>query len=84
MKNMKSNPRFAICVKNSGYPASLELHKIYRVLSDKEAQTDGDLRVIDESGEDYLFPADYFILIDLPQTIVRALNKSFAQTPARM
>jgi hypothetical protein len=81
---MKSNPRFAICINNSGYPASLELHKIYRVLPDKEAQADGDLRVIDESGEDYLFPADYFILIDLPQTIVRALNKSFDQTPARM
>jgi hypothetical protein len=37
---------------------------------------------MDESGEDYLFPADYFIPIELPQTIVRALNKSFAQTPA--
>jgi hypothetical protein len=84
MKNMKSNPRFAICINNSGYPASLELHKIYRVLPDKEAQLDGDLRVIDESGEDYLFPSDYFILIDLPQTIVRALNKSFNQTAARM
>jgi hypothetical protein len=81
---MKANLRFAICIKNSGYPASLELHKIYRVLPDKEAQVDGDLRVIDESGEDYLFPADYFILVDLPQTIVRALNRSFAQTPARM
>ena len=57
---------------------------MYRVLPDKEAQADGDLRVIDESGEDYLFPADYFILIDLPQTIVRALNKSFAQPPAHM
>jgi len=42
------------------------------------------LRTIDDSGEDYLFPADYFILIDLPQAIVRALNKSFDQTPARM
>lgn len=83
MQTIKPKPRFAICIDNSGYPASLELHKIYRVLPDKQAQTDGDLRVIDESGEDYLFPADYFILIDLPQTIVRALNKSFAQTPAR-
>ena len=83
MRTTKSNPRFAICIDNREYPASLELHKIYRVLPDKAAQADGDLRVIDESGEDYLFPADYFILIDLPQTIVRALNKSFAQTPAR-
>ena len=82
MTNTKSTPRFAICVNNSEYPASLELHKIYRVLPDKDAQADSDLRIIDESGEDYLFPADYFIPIELPQTIVRALNKSFLRTPA--
>ncbi len=82
MKTSKSLPRFVICVDNSEYPASLELHKIYRVLADKDAQADGDLRVIDESGEDYLFPADYFIPIELSRTIVRALNKSFAQAPA--
>ncbi len=74
---------FVICVDNSEYPASLELHKIYRVIPDIEAQADGDLRIIDESGEDYLFPADYFIPIELPQTVVRALNKSFARTAAR-
>ena len=83
MKTTKSIPRFAICVDNSEYPASLELHKIYRVLSDKEAQADGDIRIIDESGEDYLFPSHYFIPIDLPQTIVRALNKSFVRPAAR-
>ena len=83
MRNTKSNPRFAICINNAEYPASLELHKIYRVMPDKQAQADGDLRIIDESGEDYLFPADYFVLVDLPQTVVRALNKSFAQAPAR-
>ena len=81
MKNIKS--RFAICINNREFPASLELHKLYRILPDKEAQADGDLRIIDESGEDYLFPADYFLLVDLPQTIVRALNKSFSQAPAR-
>ena len=77
MKTTKSASRFAVCVNNSEYPASLELHKIYRVLPDKDAQADNDMRIIDESGEDYLFPADYFIPIDLPQTIVRALNKSY-------
>ena len=82
MKNIKLTPRFAICIDNSEYPASLELHKIYRVLPDQEAQADGDMRIIDESGEDYLFPADYFIPVDLPQTTVRALNKSFAQSAA--
>jgi hypothetical protein len=82
MKTTKSTSRFVICVDNSEYPASLELHKIYRLIPDKNAQADGDLRVIDESGEDYLFPADYFLPIQLPQTIVRALNKSFARTAA--
>lgn len=82
MKNTKLTPRFAICIDNSEYPASLELHKIYRVLPDQEAQADGDMRIIDESGEDYLFSANYFIPVELPQTIVRALNKSFAQPAA--
>ena len=63
--------------------ANIPLHKIYRVIPDKDAQADGDLRIIDESGEDYLFPAEYFLPIPLPQTIVRALNKSFARTPAQ-
>jgi hypothetical protein len=63
---MKASPHFAICVDNSEYPASLELHKLYRVLPDQDAQADGDLRIIDESGEDYLFPAVYFV--ELPQT----------------
>jgi hypothetical protein len=70
-------PRFAICVGNSEYPASLELHKIYRVVPDKDAERDGDLRVIDESGEDYLYPAKYFVLIDLPQETEQILMDSF-------
>lgn len=82
MKTTKTTSRFVICMDNSEYPASLELHKIYRVIPDKQVQADGDMRVIDESGEDYIFPADYFIPIQLPRTIVRALNKSFAQTAA--
>jgi len=82
MKTTKSASRFVICVDNSEYPASLELHKIYRVLPDKNAQADGDMRIIDESGEDYLFPADYFVPIELPLTVVRALKKSYAQPVA--
>jgi hypothetical protein len=80
VETTESASRFVICVDNRQYPASLELHKLYRVIPDKGAQADGDLRIIDESGEDYLFPADYFILIELPQPVVRALNKSFART----
>ena len=58
--------RFALCLRNDGYPASLEVRKVYPVLptSAKEA---GFVRVIDESGEDYLYPADYFIVLELPQ-----------------
>jgi hypothetical protein len=74
-----SDLRFAICVDNSAYPVSLELRKIYPVVPDKDAERDGDLRVIDESGEDYLYPADYFVLVDLPRQTVRALTKSFTR-----
>jgi hypothetical protein len=81
MKTHKTvSPRFAICVNNSEYPASLELHKIYRVLPDNDAEQDGDLRVIDESGEDYLYPAGYFVVIEVPREAARALNKSFARS----
>ena len=72
--------RFAICINNSQYPASLELHKIYRVIPDQEAEQDDDLRVIDESGEDYLYPADYFVLLDLPRDVTAAIDESFASS----
>jgi hypothetical protein len=62
-----------MCVDNRGYPASLELHKIYRVLPDADAAAEGDLRVIDESGEDYLYSADRFVEIEPPQTVRRSL-----------
>jgi hypothetical protein len=73
-------PRFAICIDNREYPASLELHKVYRVLSDQEAEQDGDLRIIDESGEDYIYPASYFVLLELPRSTVMTLSK--AHSPA--
>lgn len=73
MKKQKEEVRFAVCVNNADYPASLELHKIYRVLPDEDAEVDGDMRVIDESGEDYLYPAEYFVLIDLPQAVEKSL-----------
>jgi hypothetical protein len=74
----KSTNRFVICVNNSEYPASLELRKVYRFVPDLDAEHDGDLRVIDESGEDYLYPAIYFVTVEFPQKTVRALTKSFA------
>ncbi len=72
--------RFAICIDNSEYPASLELHKIYRMLPDEDAAKDGDVRVIDESGEDYLYPEKYFVVIEIPRETARALNKSLARS----
>ena len=68
--------QFAICLNNSEYPASLEMHKIYRVLPDDNAATDGDLRVIDESGEDYLYPADWFVIVALPMVVEQSLLKA--------
>jgi hypothetical protein len=74
MKLRKSRTtHFAVCVDNRGYPASLELHKIYRVLPDPDAAEEGDIRVIDESGEDYLYSADRFVEIEPPQTVRRSL-----------
>ncbi len=73
MEETEENIRFAVCVNNAEYPASLELHKIYRVLPDEDAEVDGDLRIVDESGEDYLYPADYFVLLELPQAVEKSL-----------
>jgi hypothetical protein len=67
--------RFAVCVQNKGYEASLERNKIYTVLPDEDAERDGDLRVIDESGEDYLFSADCFVAIEVPAPVRASLLK---------
>jgi len=71
----KTKTKFVICLNNSEYPASLELFKIYRVLPDPDAEIDGDLRVIDESREDYLFPAEYFAPVVLPETVEDAIRQ---------
>jgi hypothetical protein len=72
----KTSPRFVVCLRNSGYEASLEPRKIYQALSDQEAESHKMIRVIDESGEDYLFPAGLFSPISLPQTLVKELALS--------
>ena len=69
-------PRFAVCVRNEGYEASLERNKIYEVLLDDDAERDGDLRVVDESGEDYLFSADRFVAINVPSAVRTSLLKA--------
>ena len=64
---------WVVCVRNNGYEVSLERWKIYEVLPDPRAEQHNQLRVIDESGEDYLFPARYFAAIELPAAPRRAL-----------
>jgi hypothetical protein len=65
---------YVVCIDNSDYPASLELHKIYRVIEDEDAAADGDLRVIDESGEDYLYSAARFVSIEVPTAVKQSLE----------
>ncbi len=70
---MSTQHQFAICVQNEGYPASLELWKVYRVLPDDKSANHRLIRVVDESGEDYLYPQDYFLPIELPKAAEKAL-----------
>jgi len=58
--------RFVVCINNGEYPAALELNKIYQVVADAEIEADGEMRVIDESGEDYIYPAEWFVAVNLP------------------
>ena len=68
-----STARFVLCVRNKDYPASLELRKIYRLLPDDLATKHRQVRVIDESGEDYLYPEEYFVPIKLPPVAEKAV-----------
>ncbi len=70
---MANHPPFAICIRNAGYLASLELRKLYEVIDDPDAEQDGMIRVIDESGEDYLFPASMFVAAPLPAAVEDAV-----------
>ncbi len=72
----RSTPKFVVCIDNSEYPVSLELHKIYRVIADEAAAREGDLRIIDESGEDYLYPAEWFVAVELPRRVRGSLLRT--------
>ena len=69
---MKKQTKFAICINNTE-SEDLSLRKIYQILPDEKAAEVEYLRVIDDSGEDYLYPADYFLQIELPQEVEQAL-----------
>ena len=72
MADHADEPKFALCIRNDECE-DLELRKVYRVLPDGRAAEEGYVRVVDESGEDYLYPASYFIPLTLPQEAQAAL-----------
>ncbi len=72
-KNSGHTLQFALCLDNEGYQASLEVGKLYRVISDEEAAGHGYIRVVDESGEDYAFTANRFHVVRLPQSVGEVL-----------
>lgn len=76
MATRSTRKQFVVCLKNQGYEASLERRKIYQTLPDAEAARHKQIRVIDESGEDYLYPQSLFAPIELPQAIRRAVQAS--------
>ena len=65
-----------ICVNNADYPASLELHKVYQVISNDEVEKDGDVCIVDESGEDYIFSASRFVEIQLPVEVIQSFQNA--------
>jgi hypothetical protein len=79
---------FAVCINNKGYPASLEVGKLYRVIPDEEAERHGYLRVVDESGEDYAYSSERFFPLEIPTRLKRALrtvsvNRTLQRTSTR-
>jgi len=72
MKRSKLFSKFVVCIRNENCE-DLEPRKLYRVLPDEDAAAEGYIRVIDESGEDYLYPRDYFLPIELPKAAEKAL-----------
>lgn len=72
MNKVRTTSQFAMCVRNEECE-DLEIRKVYRIMPDKRAARDGYLRVVDESGEDYLYPESYFIAVHLPQKAQRTV-----------
>jgi hypothetical protein len=83
MKRAKAPKRFALCLDNTDYPASLERWKIYRLLPDSDAAAHQQLRVVDGSGEDYLFPEACFKAVELSPALVRLYRRGGRGTAGR-
>jgi hypothetical protein len=71
-----SEHKFVVCVRNDDYGASLELRKLYEVLPDEEAANHGQVRIVDESGEDYLYPQSFFAPVELTELTEQLLVKA--------
>jgi hypothetical protein len=74
MKKTKSTKGYVLCVRNDGYPASLLVRRLYEFVPDRNAASRGLIRVVDESGEDYLYPEKFFVAIALPRPVSRAIR----------
>jgi hypothetical protein len=73
MKDERIKPRFAICINNSVYPDDLKVRTVYQVLPDESAAKSNYIRVVAETGEDYLYPATYFVFVEIPPEAAKAL-----------
>lgn len=69
------NTKYAVCINNRGFEASLEVGKLYEIVPDEDAESDEMLRVIDEDGEDYLFEANIFFPINVPVDLAAVLHE---------
>jgi hypothetical protein len=72
----RSERQFVICINNKGYPAALEIRKVYETLPDLAAAKVRQIRVVDESGEDYLYPSEYFVSVVIPESAERAVLRA--------
>lgn len=80
---MRRISQFVVCVNNSDYPASLELRKLYQVIPNAAAAKLHQIRVVDESGEDYLYPTKYFVAVSLPSSTEKAVLQADGLAAAR-
>ncbi len=70
---MNEAKHFAVCVRNPGYEGTLEIRKLYEIIDDPSGEDHNQIRIVDESGEDYLYPKSWFRRIDLPQRVEEEL-----------
>ena len=75
MKGQQSMGSFALCLEDGGME-DLDVRKVYEVLPDREAGREGYVRIIDESGEDYIYPSDLFVPVKFPAVVIRQLRRS--------